>query len=84
MARLTNKDRDQLRQVLKHLERASKFIQADRTMIGVRTQVACLPEDTFVNKTNSEEFVRINKQAGSDLCGLSMGIDYLAEFLATH
>ena len=65
MPKLTKSDRETLRQVLRHAERAQAYIM----------------RPTIAICSNNEP---MEKQYGSDLCGLSDAIRILGQYLATH
>jgi len=80
--RLTNKAREELRRTLQQLERAHDFIMQDNMAVARRGG----PATTSLHyiRDDGEVLYEINKEVGSNLCGLSMGIDKLAAFIVSH
>ena len=78
--RLTNKAREELRRTLAHLERARRYLDEERTIIGRLYGMRSMNEYWRDNESLSP----VEKWHGSNLAGLDTGIEKLAGFLARH
>ena len=80
--RLTNKARTELRAVLRNAERAREYIHADHIAVCRRG-----PATTSLHYSRSKDgagMYEVERNHGSDLCGLDVAIQKLGSFLATH
>ena len=92
MAKLTNRQIERLRVVLAHLERAAKYLADERISVARRearptTTLHFLPQSTRPKELSPAKerepyfLYEVDKDIGSDLTGLQMGIDLLAAFI---
>ena len=77
--KLTNKQILTLNDTVYHLERALSYINKDSTVVGMKNGSA--GSDCFKNDKENFTISLINKEYGSNLTGLSMGIDKLKQFI---
>lgn len=83
MAKLTKKDREALRAVLRNAERARDFLHSDRIAVA---RVEKTPTTTlhYHRGKDSRCLYEIEKSYGSDLVGLDTAIGLLADYLVKH
>ncbi len=81
MARLTNTDRETLRQALAAAERTQAFLSRDDVFVAKETRYPLSKDYTAPSRPALRT---IEKQAGSDLVAVTDAISILANFLATH
>jgi hypothetical protein len=84
MPHLTKKQVAELERVVYDLERALKYIGQNDLVVARETRLACMPEHTFVRKSDGIVFGSLNKEVGSGLCGLGMGLRDLRSFITRH
>ena len=77
--KLNNKQIGNLEDTLYHLERAMAFINKQTTIVGIKSNSNTL--DLFNNDREDYKIQLINKEYGSHLTGLSMGIERLKMFI---
>jgi hypothetical protein len=75
------KDRKQLNNILGHMRKANDFLMKESTIIAVKSNATCMPEDTFINKKTGETCHIFTKQIGNDLCYLFNAINLLESFI---
>lgn len=73
--KLTNKDRQQLEDILSRLNSVRNFIQRDNIVVATVTNLTAAPEDTFINKATGKQAIRLNKLVGSELNNLNHAIE---------
>jgi hypothetical protein len=78
--KLTNKDRETLRDILERLEKAEKFINDEDTLICTKK----LPHELSYYNKDKEGISPVTKFYGSELMQLKNAIDKLAAFLVIH
>ncbi len=86
MATLTKKQRAALESVLYHLNRASKYVREDSTVLGRKTALCSdgLGSNGLVYVAPSDRtngIVSVNKEIGSDITGLYQAASDLERFL---
>lgn len=77
--KLTSKQIEQLEHIVYHLKRANDFIAKKDTIVGKKRSLSST--DGYTNKADDLAIYPIDKEIGSDLTGLSMGIDKLLLFI---
>ncbi|MFG0317420.1 MAG: hypothetical protein ACF8XB_09115 [Planctomycetota bacterium JB042] len=77
---LTRKERKAIEDALYHLNRAARFVEDDRTLIGRAKPQATTTED--YSRADGSAFTPITKDIGSDLCGLEFARSGLRNMLA--
>jgi hypothetical protein len=79
MARFTGKQRREIERAIGHLQRAAKFLAQPRVAVATRDDRAT----TTAHYTRADGGVlyEINKEIGSDLCGLDMGLRALRDLI---
>jgi len=82
MAKLTAAQTRSIETVLYHLNRAHKYINQPDVVLAIKKYIATTTLD-FTLPDGTVAF-QVDKQIGSDIAGLEMGIDYLNNFLTFH
>ena len=83
MAKLTNKQRDELRYALRCAERALAYIDRhDIAVCKVGNQATTTLH--FTNPASDRTLYELNKDMGSDLVGIRSAIDSLASFIVKN
>ena len=80
--KLTNKQIEQLEQIAYHLNRAQKFLNQQDVIVGKKRSLTS--KDGYTNKGDDLAIYPIDKEIGSNLTGLSMGIDRLLLFIQSN
>lgn len=82
MAKLTAAQERSIETVLYHLNRAQEYINDNSTVLAVKKDMVTTTLDfTLADGTPATETC---KDIGSNITGLSMGIEYLNNFLKFH
>jgi len=68
--KLTKKTIRELETILHHIERAGNVVRSEETAFARKTDIAMMPEHTLSRKSDGVQFGIMNKERGSDLCGL--------------
>lgn len=82
MPKLTAAQVRSIETVLYHLDRANKFINEDKTILAIKKSHATTTLDFLL--PDGTPATAIDKDIGSDLCGLQDGIHYLKNFLTMN
>jgi hypothetical protein len=82
MAKLTAAQERSIETVLYHLQRAQEYINKDSTVLASKKSHATTTLDFLL--PDGTPATQVAKDIGSDLAGLSMGIEYLKNFLKFH
>jgi hypothetical protein len=80
MAKLTAAQVRSIETVLYHLERANKYLLSEHVVLAVRKEQATNTLD--YSNVVGKALTPVDKEIGSDIAGLSMGIEYLKNYLA--
>lgn len=78
MANLTRKQRASLESVLYHIKRAEKYLYSPDTAIARRSHGTTTLD--YV-RADGKALYEVDKEIGSDLCGIRDAIQYLERFL---
>jgi hypothetical protein len=79
MAKLTAAQERSIETVLYHLQRAQAYINKESTVLAVKKSHATTTLDFLL--PDGTPATEIAKDIGSDIAGLSMGIEYLKNYL---
>lgn len=79
MPKLTASQSRSIETVLYHLERSHKYIMDDSTVLARKKSMATTALDFLL--PDGSPATGTDKQIGSDIAGLEMGIGYLKNFL---
>lgn len=82
MAKLTNRDRRELRRVLGEMEWAFDFLMQDDVVVCRESRMTSA--NVYHNAMGDPPIHRITKELGSPLVGFDTAIRALAHFLSTH
>lgn len=82
MAKLTAAQDRAIETVLYHLERANKYLLQENVVLAVRKDMATTTLD--YSNVVGKALAPVDKEIGSDIAGLSMGIEYLKNFVVFH
>jgi hypothetical protein len=82
MARLTKRDREELRGALRSLERGLDYLNREEVRVARVTRMQSL--NVYRNDMHDPPLAVIDKTYGSDLTGLEDARDRLAAFLTSH
>lgn len=82
MPKLTALQTRSIETVLYHLQRANKYLLDESTILA-RKKGACTTTLDFL-LPNGNAACEVDKQIGSDIAGLEMGMEYLKNFLVFH
>ena len=82
MPKLTAAQTRSIETVLYHLERSHKYLMDDSTILARKKSMATTTLD-FLLPDGAAAYAT-DKQIGSDIAGLEMGMDYLRNFLSFH
>ena len=77
--KLTQKQIQNLNDTLYHLERALDYINKQDTVIGIKVSKGS--SDAFRHSNEHFDIRLVNKEYGSNITGLSMGIERLRQFI---
>lgn len=80
MAKLTNKQYEQLAQIKYHLNRASRYLLNDSTAVAHRSDRSTTTLD-YVRALDGKVLYEVQKEYGSDLCGIWDAIKKLDLFM---
>lgn len=80
MPKLTKLQRSAIERALHHAERALKYIRQDHIAVGHLGNFASTTTH-FVRASDRKTFYPMDKEIGSDLCGLEMARDELRNLL---
>lgn len=83
MARLTKADRKTLADALRNAERAANYVFSDHIAVARVSNTATTTLD-FKRECDDRTLYEVEREYGSDLCGLRNAIDILGHYLATH
>ena len=86
--KLTNKAREELRGVLRHMERGRTYVMADHIAVCRRASPGMNGKPTttlgYQRPSDGACLSEVNREVGSDLCALETAIDHLAAFIVRH
>jgi hypothetical protein len=80
MAKLTRKQQREILSIKSDLDRLSKYLFKDNTLIAMKCSLSAMPENLWENKKTGITAIEFNKLVGTELCYLQNAIqkiDYL-------
>jgi len=80
MSHLTGKQKRQIQRAIDHLDRAIEFIRSPRVAVAIREKMATTTLH-YTRALDGAILYEIDKEIGSDLCGLAMGHEELCRLL---
>lgn len=83
MAKLTNKQHEQLRSILASLNKAREYIKDKDLHVIRNSKIAALKEHEWTNGS-SLRAIEIDKQSGSQLVYFSLATDLLSAFMEAN
>jgi len=78
--KLTNKAKKELNIALQHLKRSFDYIHSPDIAVARRKSSRTTTED-YWRLGDGKALIEVNKQCGSDLCGLEDAIFHLSNFI---
>lgn len=82
MPKLTAAQSRSIETVLYHLERSHKYLMNDKIILAMKKSHATTTLDFLL--PDGTPATGVDKQIGSDIAGLEMGMHYLKNFLEFH